>query len=434
MSECLGDKLPEQWWRDEEALRAELAAHGSLAAAARAHGISESTVKSSWSKIKKPGENLPRSVAKVQEIREQRDLEDPERLREEQRQAEVRHLRAEHKRLIAERANREAIIERIVDAARVPVEVPRYAVRKQTKSLPVRSAVLPVFDCQFGQLVQPDDTPLGIGGFNTDVFDERLQRWLDAVTGSMRDYAASHRVTELVIPFGGDMVEGEDIFAGQAWQLELDPARQTVEFARRWTKVLSDTLIPFVKEEIGVEKLMVVCVPGNHGKVGGKRKGATPSTMSWDWLAFEWMRDALRAEPINEFAIEPGGAVLFETAGHLFLTIHGDEIKGWGGLPFYGLTRYDGRAIRMTGEVYDYCLLGHHHQPASIPNGSGGEFIVSGDWVGGNNLSRFLAAASRPQQRLLFVGEKYGITENIPIYLEEHSRRERPYVYTTQAA
>jgi hypothetical protein len=417
---CHGSSLAPGWWRDEQTLRDELAEHGGDHAVARAHGCNQTTITKWRGKFGIPAAERR---GRVEQPREEERAE--ERLR-----AEISYLRRENTALRKERVNRDAILDQILEAARLPAEVPRLAVARPPKKLPVRSAVLPVYDVQYGQLVRREDTPLGVGGFSEEVFDRRLARWLEAVSGSMRDYAASHRIAELVIPFGGDLVEGDDIFSGQPWQLEIDPARQTVAFVRKWTAAL-ETLLRFAKEELGVERTMILFVPGNHGKVGGKRKGATPSTYSWDWLAAEWLRDSLRGWPVDEWAVEPGGALLFETAGHLFLTIHGDEVKGWGGLPFYGLSKYDGRAIRLSGEVYDYCLLGHHHQPASIPNGSGGEFIVSGDWVGGNNLSRFLASASRPQQRLLFVGEKYGVTEQIPIYLDPEWRRERPRIHRT---
>jgi hypothetical protein len=287
---------------------------------------------------------------------------------------------------------------------------------------------------QYGQFVRPEDVPLGQGGYDTNVFDQRLARYVKATTETMRDYAASHRIEEMMIVLGGDLVEGADIFAGQAWQLAVDPARQTYELATKLGEAAIPELVRFAKEELGVERVGIVSVPGNHGKVGGKRSGATPSTMSWDWLCVEWMRDKLAGYPIDLYAVEPGGAVMFETAGHVFLAIHGDEVKGWGGLPFYGLTRYDGRAMRLAQVVYDYCLLGHHHQPASIPNGSGGEFIVSGDWVGGNNLSKFLTAASRPQQRILFVAEKYGVTENVPIYFERSRAGAAAEIHTMKEA
>lgn len=371
------------------------------------------------------GEDTPPSL-------DERPIDDPARLREDQREAERKHLRRENRQLRERFANREAVVERIVEAARVPVRVPEYRVAEQDPELPARSCIAPLYDLQYGQLVRPSDTPLDVGEFDSTIFDERAARYVEAVTGSLRDYAASHQLEELVFALGGDFVEGADIFAGQAWQLEKDPARQTVDLASRMEQMLRE-LIRFAKEEVGVERIGIYAVPGNHGKVGGKRSGATPATMSWDWLFAMMLRDKLRGEPVDQFVIEPAGVLLFETAGHVFLTIHGDEVKGWGGLPFYGLAKYDGKAIRLARLVYDYCLLGHHHQPASIPNGSGGEFIVSGDWVGGNNLSKFLAAASRPQQRILFVSRKFGITENVPIYFTESSARSRPHVYSMEA-
>lgn len=424
--QCLGDKLTDRWWRDREQLLHEVEVHGGAAAAARAHNVKANLLTQAWHTFGLP--ELPRSKKSAP----LEPVDAPERLEQRSIEEELRYYKRRNSELDRALTNREAIVKKIVEAARVQVSTPHYKVARQRKSLPQRSAILPIFDCQFGQLVQPSDTPLGIGEFNLEIFDQRMKRWMDAVTRSMLDYKTSHVINELVIILGGDLVEGEDIFAGQAWQLEVDPAMQTVLFVRRWASGLKD-LIQFVKEEIGVRRLMLVAVPGNHGKVGGRKKGATPKTMSWDWLASEWLRDALRAEPIDTFGIEPGGMALFRTAGHLFLTIHGDEVRGWGGIPFYGFTRFDGRAIRLTGVLYDYLLCGHHHQPASIPTGSGGEIIMSGDWVGGNNLSGQLVAASRPQQKLLFVADKYGVTEHIPIYLEE-SRRPEPHIYESGLA
>ncbi len=426
---CRGEKLPERWYRDEAHLRAELAAHGSLTAAARAHNVKPNTAIAGWNSA--VGEPLPRGPKAIPVL--PTAVEDPERLKQQGLEDENSYLRRRVKDLDKALSNRAAITERIIEAARVPVKpVVLKVPKRQASKLPIRSAVAPIFDVQYGQLVRPDDTPLGLGEYSDSIFRERLARWYEAVTKSLLDYATSHSVVELIVPLGGDLVEGADIYAGQPWQLEKDPARQTVELASHLATAIGDLVI-FCKEEIGVERVMVPSVPGNHGKVGGKKSGATPSTMSWDWLCVEFLREKLRGHPIDIFASEPGGALLFDTMGHLFLLIHGQEIRGWGGIPFYGITRYDGRAIRMSGEIFDYCLMGHVHQPASLPNGSGGETIISGDWVGANNLSGQITAASRPQQNLLFVAERFGITERAPIYFEE-ATRPKPHIYSTVAA
>lgn len=54
MTDCLNDALPERWWRDRDAIQQELAAHGSLTAAARAHGVRSATVQRAWSELGLP--------------------------------------------------------------------------------------------------------------------------------------------------------------------------------------------------------------------------------------------------------------------------------------------------------------------------------------------------------------------------------------------
>lgn len=377
---------------------------------------------------------------RIQEARRERQtggasavIEDRSAREREEREAELRHLKKEVKKLTDAVVNQEAVFDRIVDATRVPVEVPKLAVAKQDSKKPARSVVLPIYDQQYGQFVRPTDTPGGKGSFDAAVFDQRLARWVEGVTGSVRDYCTAHRLEEVIIPLGGDQVEGDEIFPGQAWQLEMGPPQQVWQLACKLEAALK-TVIRFAREEVGASYVGLYAVPGNHGKVGGKKSGARPADYSWDWLLYKILFDKLRAEPIDQFGIEVGGALFFRAGGHEFQAIHGDQIRGWGGLPFYGLAKFDGRSIRLHSTIYRYLLMGHHHQPATIPNGSG-ETIVSGDWVGANNLSAMMTAASRPQQNILFVAEKWGITETARIYFQEAEEAyATPPVYGLEAA
>lgn len=344
-------------------------------------------------------------------------VDHPERIKATQLEAEVKALRKDNKAYAKALAEQGQFFDQIVEATRVPVRKPSYKAHRITGSHPGQSVITPVFDQQFGQFVRPTDTPGNKGGFSVDVFDKRLERWVDGVTGIMGKRANGYRFEELIIPFGGDHVEGDEIFAGQAWQLALDPPRQVWELAERMDDAIA-RVIKFAKEELGVQHVALYGITGNHGKVGGKRGGARPATYNWDWLFLKILFDKLREQPVDEFAIEPGGALFFRCAGHEFQAIHGDQIRGWGGLPFYGLTKFDGRSIRLHSTIYRYLLMGHHHQPAEIPNGAG-ETIVSGDWVGANNLSGMMTAASRPQQKVIFVSDKWGVMGSERIYFTE---------------
>lgn len=387
-------------------------------AAARRFGLNPATLRNHLDTRGLPTRKAARTV-------ERKEIDDPLRVENDQLRAEVKGLKKENKEYAERHASQEDFLERIAEECRRPVKAPKLKVKAQPKGLPRRSVITPVFDVQYGQQVQAEDTPSGRGAYSTAIFDQRLKRWFEGVTGSIRDYAASHRITELVIPLGGDFVEGHGIFPGQEWQLEIDPAQQVWQFASKFAGDQESgvpgalpELIRFAKEEIGIPKIRVYGVPGNHGKPGGRKAGALHSTHSWDWLALMLMRDKLREQPITEFAIEPAGALYFGAAKHVFLMIHGDEIRGWGGIPFYGIQRYQGKSVRQGHILYDYLLLGDKHIPAELEQGGGGETLMSGAWVGENNLARQLGAAARPQQRIYFVAEKWGITESARIYFE----------------
>ncbi|MBX6362186.1 MAG: hypothetical protein IRZ03_19210 [Acidobacterium ailaaui] len=289
--------------------------------------------------------------------------------------------------------------------------------------------ILPLFDMQFGQLVRPEDTPGGCGGFNSDVFRKRFDRYVQAVGANALDYAHSHTIENVAFVFGGDMVEGDGtIYRGQSWQLEMDAAEQVVRLKDILASGL-DELIGLFKEEIGVKRIAVFWIPGNHGKAGGKRAGATPATLSYDYLLGRWMQETLKNYPVDRFVVEPGGEILFDSRGWIFRVIHGDEVRGWGGIPFYGLTRMDAAAVRLHNIVFDYLLLGHHHRAASIPIGAA-EHLMSGDWVGHNNMARTGSAPlGRPSQWQYFVAKEYGVCDRSLIQLTLPDEIRRPDIY-----
>ena len=95
--------------------------------------------------------------------------------------------------------------------------------------------------------------------------------------------------------------------------------------------------------------------------------------------------------------IHPEGSIFFYAAGFECQAIHGHEIRGWGGIPFYGIARHDAKSVRLHSGCYRYLFHGHIHQQSLINIGTGSEAIVSGDWVGPNNASGAINAAPRSE-------------------------------------
>jgi hypothetical protein len=315
----------------------------------------------------------------------------------------------EVKRLREQVDNQDELVERIAAESANVLPAPKLIVpgkKALVKGGHHRDFILPLFDLQFGQNVLRQDTPSGMNLYNEKEFLKRLARWLTASKNIIEAQSQAFIFDNLVLVQGGDMVEGDEIYPGMPWQLEFDPPQQVVRLCAHMSHAFRD-LIAHAKK-CGVKRVVVFNVPGNHGKVGGKRAGARPSTYSWDWIYFKMLEVALENQPIDLYVTEPAGSVYFESQGHTFLVVHGDEVKGWGGIPLYGLTRFDAKQIRLHDTIFDYLLLGHHHQSAQIEIGQG-EHLMSGNWVGANNLTRYIGAAGIPSQTAYIVSRSHGV-------------------------
>jgi hypothetical protein len=321
----------------------------------------------------------------------------------------------------------EELVDRIVAESTQPLPRPEFKVRTRSGGTkPVRDILLPIFDVQYGQSVKPKDTVNGVGSFNSVIFRERLEKYVDKVSSTMQDYSAGHTLDNIIFALGGDMVEGDEIYKGMEWHLELHPAEQLMGIRDLLAWAIEELMR--VAAELGGKQASVLCVPGNHGRVGGKKAGDRPAEYSWDYIAFRLLQEKLSKYPIKTFAIEAAGACYFNVKDNLFGMIHGDEIKGWGGIPFYGITRHDAKMIRTANVIPDYVLVGHHHQPASIPVGYG-EWLQSGNWVGGNSLSK-IVGSNTPSQWMFGVSEDHGVCDRFLIYLDE-KRKPQATVHQT---
>ncbi len=342
----------------------------------------------------------------------------------ENRLRELRERNAELNKKLLKQHN---LFDEIVEAAAEPRSKPNYKVRvSSSKKKPQRAMLLPIFDCQYGARVIPDDTIGSIGNFSSDVFSKRAKTYVDKVVKLAHSYAQSHHITHAVFAIGGDMVEGDEIFQGIEWQLEMPPPDQVVGMVDHLTEMIDAVMEGLAG--VGVSSASIMCVPGNHGARGGRKAGARHKSDSFDVLVYKFLARNLANHPIRNFQIEYAGNCTFDVLGHLFSMIHGDEVRSWGSIPYYGMTRTDARNIRTLNVIPEYVLLGHHHTPAMIPIGYG-EWLMSGNWVGATNLSG-VVGSNTPQQWVFWVDPDYGVLGREPIYLDE-VRRPQPTIHKT---
>lgn len=158
----------------------------------------------------------------------------------------------------------------------------------------------------------------------------------------------------------------------------------------------------------------------NHSRLTRKPQFKQGAFNSYDITAYEHARVLTRDCKNVTFHLYRAKKQVVEVAGHNWLCGHGDWIRAWMGLPWYGLTREMGReALRRLERVmeqvrndepvnqhFDYVLAAHWHVPFVGPSFNS---IINGSITGTNELDHTLGRHAPPQQVSALVSPEHGL-------------------------
>lgn len=278
--------------------------------------------------------------------------------------------------------------------------------KPQTKAKRKEQIAVPwLSDLQGGKL-----TPT----YNSDIMRRRVSVFADKTLDLIevqRHYAPVRQVRSWWL---GDMVEGEDIFPGQAYLIDSSNYEQVFTVA----ETLIDTVRQWLVE---VDRVDVEAVIGNHGRSG--RKGQMSGPTNFDRFVYRIVQTALANEPrfsiqFAEPTMESGDRGWYwvsEIGALRTLLVHGDQFRGTLGVPWYGIRKKVlgwkamGTNPKMGFPDFDDVAFGHHHQQVT--------WVINGIGVRGNGTTESwndfaaeqLAGMGRPSQRVMFVNPEKGL-------------------------
>jgi hypothetical protein len=289
-----------------------------------------------------------------------------------------------------------AITECIERQVIAPVRAP--AMARPHKGKPEVALVL-LSDMQTGKR-----TP----SYNSEVCAERVALYAEKIIKLAQVQEQDHPVRTCRVAALGDLVEGCDIFPGQSWLID----------STLYTQLLDTTpviIVDFVRKLLTYfDQVEVEFVDGNHGRIG--RRGQFGPMDNADRMVARIVKLMLRDEPRTMVSLtDPEGERNWYRVMHIgnykALMIHGDQIRGHSGFPWYGLgKKVQGWGSGGLGDDSDFndVLMGHYHQLGAIPLN---QRMV---WANGSTEStntfaqENLAAQSEPSQWLLFVDPRAG--------------------------
>jgi len=314
---------------------------------------------------------------------------------------EVKHLNAKYQHVIRDTQLEDRIVERIGDRlpSLPPVAAPTFSRRSGGRS---ESVVALWSDYHVGEVVSIEETG-GINSYDFEVFTRRLQYHADSIGGICFGKLTGYDFPELVIVGLGDMVSGlihdelVETSDGTLMDWLIDGAYL---FAQAIRQLAAE--FPTVRVEWHF---------GNHGrltqKVRYKRRW-----VNFDYLLGHMIELHLKNQPNVSFRNHKSFWSLCEVQGTHMLNLHGDNIRGWQGIPYYGINRAVGNlsALLKGRHSFDVVNLGHFHQSGLLER-MDCDVVINGSAIGGNEYSiGALFASSKPRQMLYGMHPERGKT------------------------
>lgn len=286
----------------------------------------------------------------------------------------------------------------------------------KSKGKPEEIAVLHISDTQIGKETI---------SYNSVVAEKRLLLLAEKAIEVINVRRSAATINEIRVYFGGDLVEGEDIFSGQSHQIDQSVFDQACRVAPR---IFAQVLLRLAE---AVPVVSCKTVPGNHGRNGRYGGNQHPRT-NWDNVVHEVLKVMLLGYPGNERK-ELQGRINIDISETFYavdrvydwgnLIVHGDQVTGgFGGFPWYGVGKKAWGWIDSIAEPWDLLWLGHFHTPAmAVLNHR--IFLANGTTESDNTYAQAqLAAAGYPCQRLAFFNRKHGMISDGLIYLSDERR------------
>jgi len=326
-------------------------------------------------------------------------------------------LKKENRRLALELEKRDFITERILEVVRssiikLPAYKPRFFQRRK-KLFDPEDMAWAYSDSQIGQKVTLNDSS-GFAEYNFDIFKEEINKLEEAIIKIKNIHSQAYNIEKFWVLGLGDYIEGELVYAGQTNYIDQIVVDQVFKGAKLIAGLIRNLSMIFPKVE-------VVLVSGQHGR--GPKEMHWRS--NWDYVFSRLLQDYLENVENCKVVVAESALCGLDIRGHVFLLNHGNEIRSWNTIPFYGLERAALRWVNLTRLPVEYVLIGDKHRRCTFDIAYI-EAMVNGSWSPGSKFSvDKMQAAGVPKQILFGIHDIIGKSFSYDIRLAEPAKLEK---------
>ena len=335
-------------------------------------------------------------------------------------------LRKSREELKSEKRAKEKLLQRVEqlqDQLQTALDIKDIEVAEQIAAQvgSSRSELVPVLLCSdwhCGAIVDPA-TVCDLNSYDLDEYHRRVQALFRNVLHVVQMLRSTSDVRQMVVWLGGDLIDNW-LHPDQAETQLLSPTQQLIECERSIVQGLD-----FLLEHADLERLVLPCSYGNHGRTTDKMRSTNGAATSYEWLMYQSLRRHYRNEPRLDFRISDGNVSYLEVMDKTLRFHHGDAIRYGGGVGGIAVPLQKWLYRQDVGIRADHTFLGHFHSLTVGPN-----FGVNGSLIGPTAYGlKFGFAPERPQQLLRCIDSERGFTISAPILTDDDGslhRRDLP--------
>lgn len=262
------------------------------------------------------------------------------------------------------------------------------------------SLVIHNTDWHMGAMQDKDEIE-GFNEFSPDILGIRIiDRLVPRVLNWVEIHRSNYDVDECRIIVTGDLISGDihdelrvtNAFPSpvQAVEAGLLLAKEISLFSPHFKKVIADIILV-----------------DNHGRLTKRPQHKEGGFNTFNYPLAFICQQQLRDHKNVTVNIHPKEMQVIDVKGRSYLVLHGHQIRGWAGLPWYGMQRKVGKeaAKRMRRNLgkFDRMVLGHWHTPLQHP-----WYWIGGSPQGTDAYDHSQGRESGPVQSTWMVHPKHG--------------------------
>ena len=233
----------------------------------------------------------------------------------------------------------------------------------------------------------------------------------NAREGQSEEYG--YTIKNLVLWLGGDMISGyihDELMESN----ELSPTEASL-----LVQDLIASGIDFLLEHGELERIVIPCSYGNHGRTTVKRRHSTGAKNSYEWLMYHQLRRLYANEPRVEFVVADGAHLYMQVYDWTLRFHHGDDVRYQGGVGGLSIPLRKATDSWNIGQYADITCIGHWHQFFDCNYA-----VVNGSLIGYNAFALGIKARyEAPMQGFFLMDRDRGKRMVSPVMVDPDQRR-----------